>query len=201
MAEEVLMPVVLLGGGGTGAAFAIASRLRANWGLDLRLVITDIYDAHLVTASVLADGFYTVPRADDPCFEERLADILSHEGVSTYIPILNEEINAAYRLSATGRFPNVDFWSSETQARLTDKQHAEHWLRSLGVRTPASPGDADIRFAKPRNGFGSRGTRIMARNEWLELDEAVRDDLVVQEVCSPPEVTVDSFFDCDTGEC
>lgn len=198
------MAVVLLGGGGTGTAFAIASRLRAGWDTKLRIVVTDIYDPHLVTTSLLADAFYKVPLANDPSFEEKLADILTREAVSTYIPILNDEIRAAYRLSATGRFSGVDFWTSEAHARLTDKLNADAWLRSLGIRTPASPADvvgAGAWFAKPRNGFGSRGTQILTDEECKALTSSELQEVLVQEICEPPEVTVDSFYNHETDEC
>ena len=86
------MKIVLLGAGGTGTSFAIASRIRANWGNNIKLILTDIYDENLVTTSLLADKFYKVPHAKDPSFSKVLGDIIIHEGVQTYIPILNEEI-------------------------------------------------------------------------------------------------------------
>jgi hypothetical protein len=198
------MAVVLLGGGGTGTAFAIASRLRAGWNTDLRIVITDIHDAHLVTTSILADAFHKVPPANDPGFEEALADILTRESVSTYIPILNDEIRVAGKLSASGQFGGVDFWASEATAFLTDKLAADEWLRALGVRTPVSPADgisADAWFAKPRNGYGSRGTKQLTDDKRQALTDPELKELLIQEVCNPPEVTVDSFYNHETGEC
>ncbi|RMB08615.1 ATP-grasp domain-containing protein [Eilatimonas milleporae] len=200
------MSVVLLGGGGTGTAFAIAGRLRASWGMDIRLVVTDIFEAKLVTTSLLADAFHTVPRADDPAFEAALRDIMTSENITTYIPILNDEIKLAAILAGEDAFAHVDIWSSEKHAFLTDKRNADDWLNGIGVRTPrrfdrnGTHEPADEWFAKPLSGFGGKGVRRITVADLMALGEAELAGLLVQEVCSGPEVTVDSFFNHETGE-
>ncbi len=199
------MRTVLLGAGGTGTSFAIASRLRAHWGTAIRLIVTDINEAHLVTSSLLADACLRVPYASDPAFPALLADIIEREGVQTYIPILNDELVLAARLQAEPRFAHVDFWSSPLHAQCTDKVFADGWLAGIGVRTPATIGAQELAhgdgpwFAKPRNGFGSRGAGVVDGAAWRRLGEAERTALIVQELCATPEVTVDSFHDAATG--
>lgn len=199
------MRVVLLGAGGTGTSFAIASRLRAHWGADIRLVVTDSNPAHLVTTSVLADACVQVPYASDPGFQALLEGIIEREGVQTYIPILNDEIVLAARLQADPRYAHVDFWSSPLHAQCTDKTFADAWLNGIGVRTPATIAAAEIErgdgpwFAKPRRGFGSRGAGVVSGADLRALDAAARDALIVQELCAAPEVTVDSFHDAASG--
>jgi carbamoylphosphate synthase large subunit len=199
------MRVVLLGAGGTGTSFAIASRLRAHWGEDVRLIITDSNPAHLVTTALLADLCVQVPYASDPGFQALLEDLIEREGVQTYIPILNDEIVLAARLQADPRFAHVDFWTSPLHAQCTDKAFADSWLNSIGVRTPAMIPAGELAhgegpwFAKPRRGFGSRGAGVVHGADLRRLADAERDALIVQELCRAPEVTVDSFHDAATG--
>jgi carbamoylphosphate synthase large subunit len=203
--REQHMHVVLLGAGGTGTSFAIASRLRAHWGAAIRLIITDSNPPHLVTTSLLADACVRVPYANDPGFAALLADLIEREGVQTYIPILNDEIVLAARLQAEPRWAHVDFWSSPLHAQCVDKVFADRWLQGIGVRTPATIAVDELAhgdgpwFAKPRRGFGSRGAGIVSGADLRRLDEIERDALIVQELCRSPEVTVDSFYDAATG--
>jgi carbamoylphosphate synthase large subunit len=199
------MSVVLLGAAGTGTAFAIASRLRSNWGTTFKLLLTDIFDDYLVTASLLSDKFFKIPYAIDPAFEHSIVRILLEEKVQTYIPVLNEEIVLAAKLSKEERFRHVDFWSSQTHASCTDKDFADQWLNDIGVRTPkrvclsADENENQIWFSKPRNGLGSRGTRILTSDEVRQLTDKEAAELIIQEKCEGPEVTIDSFWDSSRG--
>lgn len=199
------MRVVLLGSGGTGTSFAIASRLKANWGNDVRLIVTDIFEKKLVSTSLLADVFYKVPYAKDPSFSKVLIDILKTEGVQTYIPILNDEIKLAAELKKDQQLSGVDFWSSETYALCTDKLFADEWLNTIGVRTPRRinladlGGDSGPWFSKPRSGFGSSGAEVLTLDQLRAMNRDAASDLLIQELCSFPEVTVDSFYDAATN--
>nr|WP_315229876.1 ATP-grasp domain-containing protein [uncultured Limnohabitans sp.] len=195
------MRVVLLGAAGTGTAFAIATRLRSSWGGDIKIVLTDVNDEHLISASILADAFYKVPAAKDPIFRERIMEILQTEKVTTYIPILNDELVLAAELAKIEAYKNIDFWSSDIYAACVDKDFADKWLCTIGVRTPdvataQQLQEADrVWFTKPRNGFGSKGVGYLTSAEVMALSETDRKELLIQEVCTSPEVTVDSFWD------
>jgi carbamoylphosphate synthase large subunit len=192
---------VLLGAAGTGTSFAIASRIRSSWGNNITLLLTDIFDAHLVTTSLLGDKFFKVPHVTDPSFEGRLVDILLEENIKTYIPILNEEITLAAKLSQDYRFRHIDMWGPVTHASCVDKDVADRWLRSIGVKTPkmiavGQPIDSDHTWlTKPRNGYGSRGTRVMTSRQIHELTQDELSNLIIQEKCEGPEITIDSFWD------
>lgn len=197
------MRVVLLGAAGTGTAFAIVTRLRSSWGTDIKIVLTDVNDEHLVSASVLADVFYKVPVAKDPIFRERIMEILLAEKVTTYIPILNDELVLAADLSKLVAYKDIDFWSSDIYAACVDKDFADKWLFRLGIRTPEAATleqlqeEGRVWFTKPRNGFGSKGIGYLTSAEVLALPDSDRKGLLIQEVCSSPEVTVDSFWDSE----
>jgi hypothetical protein len=199
------MKAVLLGAGGTGTSFAIASRIRAYWGANVRLLVTDIFPRELVASSLLADAHFQVPIASDPSFRANIIDILRSENVGTYIPILNEEVILAADLAADDRFSGIDFWSSQQHARCIDKDYADHWLADIGVRTPRRYGGEPTGrqsmawFAKPRNGSGSSGARRLSEEDIHQLSATEQACTLIQEACDPPEVTVDSFFDAATG--
>lgn len=193
---------VLIGGGGTGTAFAIATRLQALWHDRLRLIVTDIYDRDLVTTSLLADAFHQVPRADDPNFAQVLGQILEEEAIDIYIPLLNAEIRAAWTLPKT---QHLDIWLAGPGPELLDKAAADPWLQAQGVRVPQQLSDLQGRpddetwFVKPRDGFGSRGARALSVAEIRALDAEERAGSIIQEICKTPEITIDSFYDAETG--
>ncbi len=198
------MRTVLLGAAGTGTAFALASRIRAVWGADVRIVAVDINPAELVTTSLLADSFVQVPLVNDPAYEKCIRELIEAEQVNTFIPILNDEHVVAVNLLSDPALAKLDVWSSELYARCTDKRVADDWLSEIGVPTPMKPDLTEASrggewFVKPVNGVGSRGARRISAEELHGYDQTTRETLIVQEVCKEPEVTVDSFHDDRTG--
>ena len=194
------MTTILLGAAGTGTSFAIASRIRAVWGDEVRIVSMDINPPELVTTSVLSDAFIQAPFAGSPEYENCIRSILSSEDIDIFAPILNDEHLAAQRIVGDLTFGNLDVWSSELYAKCTDKGFADQFLRSIGVPPPNSidflQSEPDrVCFIKPRNGFGSKGARKISVDELGELSKSELEGLIVQEVCDGPEVTVDSFYD------
>ena len=192
---------ILLGAGGTGTSFAIASRLRANWGKSIRLIVTDIYDKKLVTTSLLADTFYKVPQANDKKFQSTLERILRDENINTYIPILNDEIITAAKLLKVDIFNDIDFWSSDLYANCCNKIYADQLLKNYDIKTPQKIDLTSLKnekgpwFVKPKDGIGSKGARTIYASEMNDLDQDFAEKYIVQEVCSAPEITVDSFYD------
>jgi hypothetical protein len=60
-------------------------------------------------------------------------------------------------------------------------------------------GGDDEWFCKPRRGFGSRGTKLLTRHNISRLSQQELGELLIQERCKSPEVTVDSFYDASQG--
>jgi hypothetical protein len=191
---------VLVTAAGTGTAFGLITRLRANWGEEVEIVTADINPAHLVTASVLSDHHIEVPPCTDPAFIPVLLQLIEAHGIDTYVPLLNAELRQANALSLM--LTGCDVWSSPEAALLVgSKKAAADWLAGLGINVPPSLGNDVIEpegsyFAKPDDGSGSHGARRIAGCEAVKLDRA---EYVVQPVCIGPEITVDSFFDAATG--
>jgi hypothetical protein len=202
---EVLMKTILLGAAGTGTSFAIASMLKSRWGKNIRLISTDIFDKHLVSTSILSDSFYKVPYANHADFASVVSNIMENEEVDVYIPILNDEIILGAQLIKQNTHANVDIWSSDLHAKCIDKAFADLWLNKIGVRTPRKyesdslVNESSVWVCKPRNGFGSKNVKFLNKNELhlLSADEIAAS--IIQEVCTTPEVTVDSFYDHSKG--
>ena len=187
----------------TGTAFAMVKCLRGHWGSHVHVVTADSNPHHLVTASLLSDRHLQVPELKDPAFAGALARILDAEAITDYIPLQDAEFAVAEELRP--RHPSVAIWLSALYPRLAhDKLEAQNWLEGLGLPVPsryeigALPEQGEL-FAKPRRGFGSRGAMRQSVEVLRTMPRTALQDLILQEVCSGPEVTVDSFYDAATG--
>jgi hypothetical protein len=196
---------VLISAGGTGTAFALATRLRSTWPDGVFLVVADTNPEHLVTSTLLADRFYQTPAAAEVSFNEVLSNILREEGICTYVPLINEEIAKAAEMAA--EFPDLDIWGTNLSGKLAiDKKFANSWLNSLSLPIPETYNAVDAQpnknyFLKPINGFGSKEARKLSGAAICELATDGLKTLLIQEHCEQPEITVDSFFDSRTGFC
>lgn len=190
---------ILISAAGTGTAFTIASRLRAVWGDECKIVAMDTNPRHLVTSALLADRFIQSPPVRDESFLGFVEYIVGEESISTYIPILNDEFVVAQALK--NRFASVDVWTSSIASELArDKKMASAWLRSQGLPVPKMFDRYDVElekeyFVKPINGYGSQSARVMCGRDILGVQEQFWSEYIVQEKCSLPEITVDSFYD------
>ncbi|MEC8158309.1 MAG: ATP-grasp domain-containing protein [Pseudomonadota bacterium] len=193
--------VVLLGAAGTGTAFHIAARLRAVWGSAVRIIGIDINPKNLVTTSLLCDAFYQVPYASEDGFTDVIARIARDEGVTVYVPLLNQEIAAAMGLGERGAPDELDVWVTPEMARIAcDKHYQAEWLAELSLPVPETATDiAELRsgqwFMKPLDGTGSAGALALTAEHIDNLTEQDLQENLVQELCIGPEVTVDSFYD------
>lgn len=193
---------VLIGSGGTGAAFAALLSLRRNWDSSVHVVVIDTNPARLVAASVLADEFETVPPFSDSGAAEAVCEVAARHSIDTYMPIFDSEVILAARLRDAGRLPaGVRVLSPSTASALIceDKLATYRWLIDQGVPTPfTSELGAGVPpegwFLKRRRGYGSRGARRVVVNDpaWPTGEE--RHEYILQALCSPPEVTADVFW-------
>ncbi|EIM38193.1 ATP-grasp fold domain-containing protein [Acinetobacter sp. HA] len=190
---------ILLGAVGTGTNFAMISRLKAYFGDQINLVGIDINSKELVTSSLLLDHFYQVPKSNHPEFEDSVRKIIRLHNIDTFIPVLNDEILLASKLKK--EFVNLDMWVNEKFAVCIDKDQADYFLNSKGIKVPQKYEIENLPeikkfFIKPRKGFGSIGAKATSYSEFNLLNLEA-EDFIFQEICSGPEVTVDSFYDFD----
>ena len=198
--------VVLLGAAGTGTSFAVAARLRASWGTAVRIVGMDVNEPELVTTSLLCDRCYRVSPAASDAFYEEVIEIIESEGITTYLPIVNDEFLHAQAMRRDRRAAGVDIILPDDPGveLCRDKYLLNTWLLQLAIPTPETclpeerTGNGPW-FMKPRNAFGSRGSRRVDEQDLAAFQPSELSGLILQEVCEHPEVTVDCFCDAECG--
>ena len=190
-----------VGAAGTTTAFGLIRSVRDGWGHAVHVTAADSNPPQLVAAGALADAALQVPYTSDPAFPDLLVRELGERATDTYVPIHDAEILLAARMLAAGRLPKdltLRAPSLAVAERCWDKLAMARWLHDAGLPTPATwdsaeaPWDPAGRFVKPRQGVGSVGARVVRDEAEFELLRG-DDGLVVQELCSPPEVTIDVF--------
>jgi carbamoylphosphate synthase large subunit len=196
-------PVVLIGSAGTGNAFGAVMALRRHWSNKVKIVAMDTNPAHLVTASLLADIFEEVPPSVDDKFPPTLVSLIEKYRINTYLPLVDAEILRAAELGECSLLPDGVrvLAPPKDSARICfDKYLAAQWMERKGIASPVTalvskPFDAKCYFLKPCKGFGSRGARRIEPPELDSIPNSERNDWIVQEVCTGPEVTIDAFSD------
>jgi carbamoylphosphate synthase large subunit len=198
MAEQ---HTVLIGSAGAGTGFAAACAIRRVWSNAVRIVSMDSNWPHLCTSSLLSDVHEKVPLFSDRSFASVLAEIVARHSIDTYLPLFPGEIEMAARLMERGLeicypalVPQV-----HTAALCNDKLRLATYLSDCGVAVPEtfSVSEAPNRahfFLKPISGNGSVGARRVGISELMALPAEDKASSILQEICTGPEITVDTFY-------
>lgn len=191
---------VLVTAAGTATSYGWLRSLRDRWGEQVRLVATDTNQPQEIAASTIVDRSVQAPSSTSSDFHPFIEDLIAGEGVTVYCPVIDHEIMTAAEmrdsrtLSATVAICVPD---SHTATLCVDKLAMADWLTEHGFPTPKTSlvenaeWDGRALLAKPRQGFGSRGVSVIGSRRDLDVLEA--GDVVVQDLCEGPEVTVDVF--------
>ena len=94
------------------ASFVIFN-LKYKFGDKVEIYTLDMLTDNLCTASIFSKKHFQVPKLSDKNFEKEFAKILLDSKISTFIPILNEELLIAYKFKKNKEFEHIDFWSSK----------------------------------------------------------------------------------------
>lgn len=195
---------VLVTAAGTGTAFSYITRLKKNWFDNVKVHVCDINSKDLVTSSLFADTYSIVPLATDDGYMDALLSIIKYHGVDVIMPILNHDFQKLAEAQRNGLLPDrVKFFFplSKVAAVSNNKEYAGFILSKLGVNVPKEYRSFDdlpeVFFSKPKNGFGSRGAKLIKKTDFSP--ELFTIDDIYQELLSGPEVTVDCFHDQSTG--
>jgi ATP-grasp in the biosynthetic pathway with Ter operon len=160
----------------------------------------DVNPRHLVASAAIADTYVQSPPVADGGYPDWLEATLASAGARLYVPLIDADVVIAAELADSGRSGGALVAAPPLgSARVCeDKLVTYGWLRERGLPgcetwTPAAaPRDGEL-IAKPRGGHGSAGFRRLAGA--ADLAALVGDDdLVVQALCEPPEVTIDAFL-------
>lgn len=199
---------ILISAGGTATAWHLASLIASDFRDHYRLLVCDINPRHLVPAAVLADGFFQVPPSGAAGYRDAMLALLRAEGVSVFVTLIDEDCYAFPVDDPDLRALGVVSTGVEagTAAILRDKGVLAAHLREAGLPVPRdyaladleAASDAQAFFVKPRAGFGSRG--VYRADRPAALAAAVQPGLLVQALCTGPEVTVEVYQDHGTVE-
>jgi carbamoylphosphate synthase large subunit len=168
------------------------------------LIAADTNRRELCAASSLCDLFVRTVGVDHESFREDLTTLVREEGVTAYIPIIDEEISGAATFASAMNLSVVGL--NEEGAKICfDKFSTHQFLKELGIPTVETFSSDDPfdqmknmngqLIAKPRHGRGSLGFRLLdSPSDAARLDS----DYVVQPRLSAPEFTVDAFLSGET---
>jgi carbamoyl-phosphate synthase large subunit len=162
-------------------------------------------------AGQLADAYHVVPRCTDADFIPEVLSVCQKERVNLIVPTIDTElpVYARVREDFRQRGIHIAVAAPETVSICCDKIATHRWLEEHNFPAPRQGCLRDIlqsrdgwrlpMVAKPRQGSASLGFRVV--NSFDELEACNQaEDLIIQELISGAEHTVNLFVDRD-GVC
>jgi len=199
---------LIVGSAGSSGSFDVVRGVRQWYGDTVFVIAIDTNPRERVTASLFSDAFVQVPLARSPEFIDALVRLAEAYPGSSYLPMHDEEIEAAARLASEGNLPpGLDLIAPpyEVVRLCNDKWRMHQWLKANRLPTPETVLATPEAIAavplptvlKPRIGTGSRGVRLI--QERSELAGLASEAWLLQEFLQHPELTVNSFRNRTTG--
>lgn len=193
---------ILITSAGTGNGFATAESIATNFKEYLNLHIGDINPPERVSASVYADCYFQMPRIDSENYKERTIKYILEHDIDICLPFIDSDILAMSEWYSRKEIPEkiyLQVSSPEVAQICSDKYLAYKWLIRQKLNTPETylpneTAEFDSLLLKPRNGFGSKVKKVDS-NDLLHLNEPQQ--YILQDICKPPEITIDVFNDFD----
>ena len=174
--------------------------------------IGTIDSSRTAPAAHIVDAAWCVSTCKSPSFLGEVLDLCIREHVSVLIPTIDPEL--PIYASARNQFETVGtivcISSTDTVRIGSDKVATHEWLSRYGFPTVRQASPAEVLrarsawalplIAKPRNGSGSIGVRLIVSWQELELLEAANHDCIVQEQATGHEFTINVYVSRE-GEC
>lgn len=181
---------------GTNASFHICKRLKEQFGDNVYLIGADINKPHLVSSAIYLDKYYTVSKSLEDSFVCDIENILCSEHPDYILPSLDCDQLLFYPGSEILKKYNVASLSTpeSTLKYYNNKKTMNDELVRRGFHVPKlynvdEVQDSLMYFTKPICGVGSVGAN---KRSGLEI-HSLSSDMLVQEICHGPEVTVECF--------
>lgn len=174
---------VLFVGGGRRVSLAMEF---IAWGADVYGYESSVD----VPLAYQADGVVAGLDFDDPRCADDIAECAVRRKITHIVPLMDEAAVVC------GDMPKCIGSSSSVAMLCHDKFHFRNWM--LENHPDLYPAPSLLRypkFAKPRFGHGSRGTKVLNRPETIEMSSS----WVIQDYLEGDEVSVDLFI--AAGEC
>lgn len=175
-------------------------------------LLVDRYDCHFADADPYAiddaippDNRHVIPLAQDAGFAKVVTSLCSELGVDLLIPGVDEELPIMAAISRA--VPAMKILAPDLAfiAQMGDKLSMIRALEAAGLTTPWTFQANDLAtalfpaIAKPRNGRGSRGVRVIASeaelDAYLLLEGLDAENVILQELGYGTEYTVQMIAD------
>ena len=189
---------LLVSAAGTATAWNIIATVNRKFPEDIIVMACDINPSHLVASSTQVSAYSQVPRIDAPDYYVHMLDLMRRNDIDIYVPLIDMDMEHFFRnnpdLERMGVLSTAP--ASGTVRVAVDKRNLFLFLEKKGFPVPRSiPLSAvqqdEYYFVKPARGFGSRGAGTMSGGSIREIADPA--SVIIQQVCSPPEVTVEVY--------
>lgn len=182
---------------GTNACYHVSKVLKEKFPGEFRIVGTDINHRWMIPTSPYLDVFYQCPYSSSTDYYSFILEICREEIVNFILPSFDEDQKMFYggnpdlkELGVTSLGINeslLDMYS--------DKVNINKFLKDNNLPVPVIYSKSELTdnqkyFIKPIHGVGSIGAREMNGKELLNNWDK---DVLVQECCHDPEVTLECF--------
>lgn len=173
-------------------------------GLEPTILATDL-QPDWSSACQSADQCFAMPRADADDFVPAMLELCKANSVDVVVPTIDTELQAL--ADRRSEFEGIGTWVSVGEPDFVrmarDKMATAEALGELGLPTPATYSYADVKAApgdyawpmlmKPNH--GSSGRLISVVNSVDDLPEVEPEPLILQQLLSGPEYTINMYFD------
>ena len=182
---------------GSNACYHFSKRIKESFKSDFRLIGTDINDSYLIPSINYIDVFYKSPYSNSPDYYQFILDICKKEKVNFILPLF--DIDQRLFNTSNKDLKNLGIHSfglaPEVSDIYTDKLQMYKYLQSCNMPLPQifnklELDDDKYYFIKPYNGSGSIGTEKLCGADIKTISD---NNIMIQELCSEPEYTVECF--------
>lgn len=183
---------------GANATYHFIKVLRENFPFDFYIIGADINPHYLVPSANSLDLFYQVPRQNEPNYYESILEICKDERVNVILPLFDADQQLFYPQNLD--LQNNHIFSlgtpKETLSIYQNKIAMFEFLAKNHFKIPRIytqiASNSDKYFVKPQDGFGSFGAKMLSGKEIRDYQS--RDNLIIQEICHAPEITLECFY-------
>lgn len=212
------MITILLLTCGTNACYHFAKILKEKFNGDFRIIGTDINKLWMVSSAPYLDVFYQCPYATSVEYYSFIINICKKEGVNYILPIFDADQQLFYDGNPDLYLIGVKSFGIPESIKYmySSKEETNRYLSTIGIPIPKYYDLSEVceeqdYFVKPKHGAGSVGARVANGKDLMSYRD---EELIIQEICSEPEVTLECFYyngqlrsvarirlDCKSGVC
>lgn len=180
---------------GANASCHIARTLKESFPGEFYIVGADINPSWLVSAIGYLDEFHTCRPFTAPDYYEEILSLCRERRIDYLLPLFDADQLMFFK-------GNPDLQGVESLGIpkcllgiYSSKEHTNNFLESKGFVVPKRYATCEVDrgkdyFIKPKDGFGGKGTR---RASGVEIAKMQDDDILIEEICTGPEVTLECF--------